>query len=131
MSFNQELIGIDRDITINAYYNRDKEMSLNNQIIQHLTKLEYYNIDSVSENKKFLNYMLRKTISVDTDNDNTTVNDLINQIKTSEEYRSFQNNLSLRITRSIQLSGHINSMQNDCLEFYKNLTLDELNYLGY
>jgi hypothetical protein len=128
MTFNHELIGIDRNITIQSYCERDAKMNISsNQIPVYLKKLGYYNINAAMENNNFLNNMLKKNISMT----NQNINDIIDNIKNSNDYDDFKNNLNHRLMRAIQLSTHINNTTNDNFAFYNDLTLDELVCLGY
>ena len=121
MTSNHELIGVDRNMTIQLYCERDAKMNISsNQIPLYLKKLGYYNINVVMENKTFLNNMLKKNVSMTNQN-----------IKNSNAYEHFKKNLNHRLMRAIQLSTHINNTTNDNFAFYNDLTLDELDCLGY
>ena len=47
-TFEEELVGLDKTNTVNAYYSRDLSMNLNNSniIVNYLRKLGYYSINS-------------------------------------------------------------------------------------
>jgi len=127
--YNNNLIGIDHQITINAYYTRDvtNNTNNNNTIVNHLTKLGYTNQNI--NNDTSLNILLNN-IRVELTNNwnsnirNRTINDLI------FDTHLYQNNQNIiRITRLNELQPYIN--KNDTYDFYNHLTIEELSYLGY
>ena len=127
MNSNQEIN--DHRIIVNSYYSRDVEMNLNNQqtIIKALTKLRYYNIDIQSElNNFYLESLITKiTNELKTNWDSSIKDKTLNEIMTCESCPS----LIHRFERGQELSRFLT--KDDTFDFYNNLTLDELGYLGY
>lgn len=129
----ESMIGIDYNITVNAYYQRDVSMNLNNTntIINSLKKLGYYNINLNIEEENYIKskiiVWIKKNICLQSGN--VTLNDIISQIKNSEDYAHYTNKLNQKLQRYNILSGFVNST--DTFDFYSTLTLDELNYIGY
>jgi len=107
----------------------------NNQIIDSLKKLRYYNIDLMTEEKNYILDHLAQTINIELNNNwdsdikSKTINDIILQIKQSQNYKLFLIMLNTRIGRAMVLSKFIN--YNDTFNFYDALTLNELQFLGY
>lgn len=132
VGFEESMIGIERNNTINAYYQRDITMNLNNAntIVQSLKKLGYYNVNNMEEESylkaQIINWIKHNSYQQHL---NLTISDIISQIINTQDYSHFVNRLNHRIERSNNLSGYINL--SDTFEFYSALTLDELNYLGY
>ena len=124
---NTVLIGIEKDYTVQAYLKRDKSMNLipNEQIIYSLSKLGYYNINVQFEINKFLNNKLFN-LPLDT---SKTIDEIYQDIMKTDEYTKFWNNLNTNIGRSMCLSKYIDS--SDIEGFYNDLTIDELNYIGW
>ncbi len=141
-TFEEELVGLDKTNTINAYYARDLAMDLtnltnlnnlnnSNLIVNYLRKLGYYNINFKTEEEAYIKgkiITLIKTLSYSALL-NTNFSNLISEIRASEEFALFSNRLNQRLERSTQLSRFINT--NDTYDFYLALTLEELNSLGY
>lgn len=134
MISNLDNIGYDHQTTVNSYYNRDVQLNLNNNntIIKSLKKLGYYNIDLDTETKHLsLSLLLQKIHNELTSNwesqiKNKTLSELLsNNVYTDQRYTY----LITKHNRSLVLSEYINST--DTFDFYNNLTLKELNYLGY
>ena len=129
MNSDNNLIGNDRLTTVNAYYLRNLEMNINNNnnIIKSLKKLGYYNLDVEEEYKRYYIDTLFKKIDNELSNNwdssikNKTINDLMSD--------NIDPSLTSRIDRSNILSKYLN--KDDTLDFYNDLTLEELNYLGY
>ena len=115
---------------VQIYYDRDKHMNINNNnhIHKSLRKLGYYNINKDDEDKKLYIDQLSKKIINEFDNDwkvtikNKTINDFL-------PFNDVNPSLTNRIERSIILSKHLD--KDDTLEFYNDLTQEELEYLGY
>ena len=114
---------------VNMYYSRDLEMNLNssNSILKALIKLGYYNIDYEAEFNKFkLETLLTKIKNELSSNWNSSIKTkTLNEIFTNETSPE----LTYRLERSNLLSNFLT--YNDTLEFYNNLTIKELEYLGY
>ena len=126
------LIGINKEHTVKCYYKRDNEMGINtnNQIIESMKKLGYYNIDSVMATKNYILNSVTKIIAKDMDAvRNNTVDNLISKVKNSMDYSIFITILNHKINRAVQLTKFIS--QNDTYDFYNTLTIDELSFLGY
>jgi hypothetical protein len=133
MSFDNNLIGIDYLTTVNAYHQRDIEMNINNNesIIKSLKKLGYYNnIDyqqlDIELKKSYIENLFKKinnelSSSWDSSIKNKTINELI----------SYEINPSLlnKMNRTNSLSKFLN--ETDTFNFYNDLTIGELSYLGY
>ncbi len=126
-TINNALIGIEKDYTVQAYIARDKSMNFNpnEQIIFSLSKLGYYNINAQYEINKFLNNKLF-ILPLDT---TKTINEIYDTIMTTNEYKTFIDNLNNNIGRSFYLSKYIDS--SDLEGFYNDLTLEELSYIGW
>ena len=85
MNYDNNLIGIDRLVTVNAYYLRDQDMNINNNnhIIKSLIKLGYYNLDADKEIKRnYIDNLLKKiddelSNSWESSIRNKTINELI------------------------------------------------------
>jgi hypothetical protein len=129
-------ISFDHQTTVNSYYNRDIMLNINNNntIIKALQKLHYYNIDLDSEIRNITIDLLLKKISDELKSNwnseikNKTINDLLSnndRVLSDNEYIQ----LISRYNRSLVLSRHINS--SNTVDLYNDLTLDELNYLGF
>jgi hypothetical protein len=134
--FDEKLIGVDINHTINAYYNRDIKYDINNinTIIEHLQKLGYWNFSFTNEKEKFVrNKLIDFVKNTHYNNLNNNLYNVINEIETSDDFISFHNNLLKRQTRSTQITDFMsNSVSNiNTLDFYNMLTLDELIYIGY
>lgn len=129
-SFDHNLIGVDHNTTINIYYLRDIQMNRNNNetIIKALRKLGYYNIDSEFINHQINNVLLKIKNELTNNFHSSIRNKTIDEIITNE-YEFCQQHFVTKIERSNQLSEFLT--KNDTYEFYNNLTLDELSYLGY
>lgn len=136
---NENLIGVDFNVTVNAYCARDFSMGLNchEQIIKSLKKLGYYNINIPND---INNYCLKKITELisdefknnfESDLRTKTIEQLISEIKSTNDFDYFQNKLNFKQGRAILLSKYVNGHCNDIASFYNSLTLDELNYLGY
>ena len=116
----------------NSYYNRDIEYNINNNntIIRSLSKLGYLNFNLNDEIRNVEQRMLKKYI----DNNyqhvyNQSVSNIINMIKQTDEYTNYMNQLNGKLGRSIILSRFINDF--DTNNFYKSLTVAELEYIGF
>ena len=131
------LIGIDYNHTVMAYITRDKVMQLipNEQILNSLQKLGYYNVNFIDESKNFIIDNVCKKIKMDlTNNWEASVKyeqlyNIMEEFKETDTFKSFVNKLNFRLGRALELSKFINSDNNE--QFYNALTLEELNYLGY
>jgi len=126
---NSDTENNDHPYIVNLYYLRDIEMNLNNSetINTALVKLGYYNIDVQSEINKFLlESLITKITNELKDNwDSPIKNKTLNELLTNE----LNPLLIERIERWNTLSKYLT--KNDTFDFYNNLTLNELNYLGY
>ncbi len=134
-NFDEELIKTDHDYIAEVYCARDKALDLKSedQILNSLIKLGYYNINTAKETNKFISKQLQKKIlQQQSQYDQSFMSKTISQIKddfiVSDEYIKFQDSLNRRVQRALTLSAHthhrIISM------FYKDLTIEELIYLG-
>jgi hypothetical protein len=134
-SVNEALIGKDYDTTVMAYYVRDQTMNIDptDHITKCLIKLRYYNIDSAKDFKRFYVNSIHRILT-NSPNLNEyihmTIADLILSIKDTPENAIIENNINYRIQRATMLSKFL-SLQTDTLAFYKALTLDELEHIGY
>ena len=133
MIFENDLIGLDKTSTINAYYARDINMNINNSqnIVHSLKKLGFCEIDMITEEHL---YVKNKVIcwiksSAYLNLVNTNLSDIISEIRNSNDFRQFKDHLIRRIRRTEELNIHINDA--DTYNFYSRLTLEELNHLGY
>ena len=131
--FENDLIGLDRTNTINAYYTRDISMNINNtkQITDCCKKLGYFCIDEEDEEKAYIKSKIIEYVKSNIYQDTIRANlsDVISGIKDGEDYEKFKKSLSQRIQRSNELYVHKNDT--DTYNFYSSLTLEELIYLGY
>jgi hypothetical protein len=113
------------------YIERDLELNLDpcKTIINHLKKLNYYNINIQNLKNKFIEQYLIKEINsgnYNLENNKYVINtNIIDTI----EYKKYDDYLNNILLRSIILSKYINN--NNIQEFYNNCTNDELIYLGY
>jgi hypothetical protein len=127
------LIGLDKTATVNAYYERDERMNVNapNTIINALKKMGYYMIDDKSEEEMYIRRHIIEYIKSNVYSDiiKMSFSDIIEEITRNVDYVKFKNYLSARVTRSHELSIYTNDAKT--YDFYSNLTLEELNYLGY
>jgi len=136
-SLKENLIGLDIHHTAEAFYIRDKLMNTNNnqQIINCLKKLRYYNIDIGFETKKYILENITQKIVLDLSNNwespikYRSINALIEEIKNTHNYKIFLYMLNARIGRSMNLSKYIS--HNDTLSFYNELSLEELQIICY
>ena len=114
---------------VNIYYLRDIELNLNNQdtIRKALQKLRYYNIDIQTELfNSYLEALITKIRNELTSNRNSPIrNKTINEIIVYESNQA----LMYRFERANTLSPFLT--HTDTFEFYNNLTLEEIYYLGY
>jgi hypothetical protein len=134
---DEKLIGLDHETTVNAYYIRDTSNNVDNisQIIGSLKKLGYYeNNDNSKINffcvKKLIN-LISNELTENWDNNikEQTIDYLLTNIRDSIEINEYQDKLNNISNKQIYLSRFLNT--GDLYEFYKNLTLQELNDLGY
>lgn len=114
---------------VNMYYLRDIELNLNNQdtIRKALQKLGYYNIDIQTELfNSYLEALITKIRNELTSNRDSPIRN-----KTINEIMVYESNPALmyRFERANILAPFLT--HTDTFDFYNNLTLEELNYLGY
>ena len=132
-TFEPSLIGLDKANTINAYYQRDLNLNLNNAntIAQCLTKLGYHQLNVNITEEVFIKSKIISWIKNNPYSNfpNVMLVDIINDIRNSTEYLQFADRLNHRIARYNELGNFTNS--SDIYAFYSALTLDELNHLGY
>ena len=133
IGYEASLVGIDKTNTVNAYYQRDVNMNMNNNnnIINNLKKLGYYLININLEEEK---YFKSKLISKIKNNPldvffQENIHNFISELKNTNDYISFIQRVNHRLERASELYNNCNN--NDIYNFYSALTLDELNYLGY
>jgi hypothetical protein len=139
--FDMNLIGVDKMVTVQAYTNRDIYLNINynTQIINSLKKLNYYNLaESVPRTLhafkiKKLNILIAASLENEFNNiiRAQTINELLNLIEESEDYIAYQSRLQNRVERSDLLMVYINQIDENIFDFYNELTLEELNILGY
>jgi hypothetical protein len=128
-------------VTVQAYTNRDIYLNINynTQIINSLKKLNYYNLaESVPRTLhafkiKKLNILIAASLENEFNNmiRAQTINELLNLIEESEDYIAYQSRLQNRVERSDLLMVYINQIDENIFDFYNELTLEELNILGY
>jgi hypothetical protein len=129
LKIDDNLLGINKNYTIDTYYKRDALMNINgsDHIINSLKKLGYYNIDQNFEcNRYIIDSLMLDSKNLDK---TKTIDKLSEEFKETTKYKTFVHNINSRIGRALVLSSFINS--NDTLNFYNALTLEELNFLGY
>jgi hypothetical protein len=134
---NEALIGIDYKHTANAYVLRDKLMNLDisTQITACLNKLGYMNINILEETKIFLINLATTNLKISLMNDwdsslkHMTIENYMDTLKETNEYKNFINSINYRIKRAFELSTFVSSANNE--GFYNSLTLDELCVIGY
>ena len=129
LKIDDNLLGINKNYTIDTYYKRDALMNINgsDHIINSLKKLGYYNIDQNFEcNRYIIDSLMLDSKNLDK---TKTIDKLSEEFKETTKYKTFVHHINSRIGRALVLSSFINS--NDTLNFYNALTLEELNYLGY
>ena len=134
---NESLIGIDFNTTVNAYILRDKLMNINaNEHVMHcLQKLGYFNLNMPEEIQKFLvnqtitKIQLALTDSMDSTYRYKTIDQVMEEIKNSNEFSDFMNKLNHRFSKALNLSVFLKNTNMD--KFYNALSLEELVYLGY
>jgi len=133
IGFEASLIGIDKTNTVNAYYQRDVNMNMNNNnnIINNLKKLGYYLININLEEEKYIKSKLITKIKNEPLDVffRENIYNIITEIKNTNDYISFIERVKHRLERANELYNNYN--HNDIYNFYSALTLDELNYLGY
>ena len=139
--FDMNLIGVDKMVTVQAYTNRDIYLNINynTQIINSLKKLNYYNLaESVPRTLhafkiKKLNILIAASLENEFNNiiRAQTIEELLNLIEVSEDYIAYQSRLQNRVERSDLLMVYINQIDENIFDFYNELTLEELNILGY
>lgn len=132
-TFSEDLIGVDKLNTVNAYYQRDLSMGLNNAntIISSLKKLGYYNLNINTEEETFIKAKLITWIKNNSYSDiiNRNLTNIITEIKNTNYYGDFNNQINCRIEKNSQLTNYMNCT--DTFDFYSALTIEELNHLGY
>lgn len=135
---SNELSNIDKNSIITSLYQRDliKNYFPREQVLKYLKELNYYNIDIDKETKIYLISELNKLIMEELNinfNSNIktqTIDENLICIKESNEYKMFVSKLYNKIERAIILSKHIGEC-NNILNFYNDLTLEELNQINY
>jgi len=133
-----EISNITKNSIITSLYKRDliKNYFPQDQILNYLKQLNYYNIDIGKETKIYLINKLNELISNElntnfhSDIKNKTIEEQIAFIKESNEYKNFIVSLNNKIQRAFALSKHIVDC-NNVLNFYNDLTLEELQQLKY
>lgn len=133
VTFENELIGLDKNNTVNAYYMRDITMNINNsgQIVQSLKKLCYYEINEKIEDEAYIKSKLVSWIKQNSYSNIASMylSDFIFDTRNSSDFLQFKVRQSQRIQRSNDLNLHKDDK--DTYNFYSSLTLEELNSLGY
>jgi hypothetical protein len=128
---------IDKESLVVSYYKKDLLKNINHQehIIYCLKKLNYYSVDLNKETKAYLLDSLNNFINNELNNNweskirNYPIDKILEIIKASDEFKSFNNYLHFRIQRAMILSKYLNNSLST-LYFYYELTLDELKYLN-
>lgn len=129
LKIDENLLGKNKDYTIDSYCKRDNVMNINSndQIVNSLKKLGYYNIDQNFEcNRYIIDSLMLDSKNLDK---TKTINKLSEEFKETTKYKTFVHNINSRIGRALVLSSFINSGNSN--NFYNALTLEELNYLGW
>jgi hypothetical protein len=137
-TYDDDIMNVDKNSLIKYLCQRDllKNYFPKDQIIKYLKDLNYYNVDTSKEIKKYLINSLSKVISDELTYDfysslnDQKVGEILEKIKLSDEYKSFTNQLNKNIERGFVLSKFISDC-NNILNFYNALTLEELNKLNY
>ena len=135
---SNELLNIERNSIITSLYQRDliKNYFPQEQVIKYLKELNYYSIDIDKESKIYLINELNKLIMEELQtnfNSNIktkTIDENLVSIKETNEYKIFISKLYNKIERAFKLSKHIVEC-NNILNFYNDLTLEELNQINY
>ena len=120
-----------------SLYKKDQIMKVipTIQIIDCIKKLNYYNVNVIEENKKYIINKLLHTISdelyikLDGDFTHNTIYKLIESIKETKEYIDFITDLNYKVSRAFVLSKFMGINENT-FNFYNALTLEELNKLN-
>ncbi len=107
------------------YYLKNANYDQQLVIINELTKLNYYNFNQNKIIKRYTKLYIYNNL----DNRDLKINDLIIQYKNTEEYKKLLQYINHQISRSIKLSKYLSTL--NLLEFYKDCSLEELEYLGY
>ena len=138
---DMSLIGVDKASTVQAYYNRDVFLQVNHttQIVDSLKKLGYYNLAerAVHELQTFkikkLIYLVSTSLRTNYNDGirERTIDELLYSIEELNDFVIFQNELNVKVERSEALKLHVNLIDVNILNFYDDLTLEELNILGY
>jgi hypothetical protein len=130
---NPETKFFDKESLAGEYYLRDKNMGANNSktILDSMKKLGYYNIDSKTREETFIKNQILGYLKGKSYEEFTTSNliFLTESIKHSEDFLKYKKRILLDIERSKELSKYLE--ETDTQKFYQNLTIEELNYLGY
>ena len=137
-TYDDDITNVDKNSLIKYLCQRDllKNYFPKDQIIKYLKDLNYYNVDTSKEIKKYLINALAKVIYDELTYDfyssmnDQKVGELLEKIKSSDEYKSFITQLNKNIERGFVLSKFISEC-NNILNFYNALTLEELNKLNY
>jgi hypothetical protein len=137
-TYDDDITNVDKNSLIKYLCQRDllKNYFPKDQIIKYLKDLNYYNVDTSKEVKKYLINTLAKVISDELTYDfyssmnDQKVGELLEKIKLCDEYKIFINQLNKNIERGFVLSKFISDC-NNILNFYNALTLEELNKLNY
>jgi hypothetical protein len=131
---NKSINNLEYNTIILSLYKKDELMRINpfNQIMSYIKKLNYYNINSIEENKEYIITKLVQLVSEELYKDWESnikihsINELIEVIKNTQEYKDFVLNLNYKINRAFILSKFLKPEENT-FNFYNALTLDELN----
>jgi hypothetical protein len=138
--FNDNLIGKNKNDTINAYYKRDLELNIDNATIitKAIKKLGYFNVNANVLEQKYIKLIFQQYFIDFTENmsfndikqdDSINIYDIYMNIINSDEFNKYRNSINNIIARCNELMPCV--AHNDLLEFYSKLTLEELNSLGY
>ena len=137
MEYYNDNLPLDKISIITSLYKRDliKNYFPQEQVIKYLKQLNYYNIDTHKESKKYLINTINNMISIELNNNfnsikNKTIQQLIFQIKQSDDYKNFISKINTNIERAFVLSKYIIEC-NNVLNFYNALTIEELNDLHF
>ena len=136
-NINDELLNIDKTSIITFLNKRDLVMNYfpQEQVIKYLIQLNYYNIDISKESNTYLINNLNKILLLELNNNMNssikykTIDELLNLIKDTNDYKSFLTHLNYKIERAFILSKYITNC-NNVVNFYNALTLEELTQLN-
>ena len=131
-AFDEELIGISKKDTVLAYLARDIEFKKDpkNVIEIAFKKLGYIDFDKELRINQHINNTIQQYIKKSNDViSGNEIENLKENIKNSDKFKCFIDELNTMENRAKELSGFVGS--SDTKAFYDALTLEELEHLGY